>query len=39
VARHVRAELRQQGDMGQQETDRIIEIVVTEVIEAARDQR
>jgi hypothetical protein len=37
VARHVRAELRKHSDTGQQETDRITEIVVTEMIQAAQD--
>jgi uncharacterized membrane protein YebE (DUF533 family) len=41
VARHVRAELRQHSSSttSQQETDRITEIVVTEIIQAARDPR
>jgi hypothetical protein len=42
MARHVRAELREHGTMvgpSQQETDRITEIVVTEIIQAARDLR
>jgi uncharacterized membrane protein YebE (DUF533 family) len=41
VARHVRAELREHDSTStsQQETDRITEIVVTEIIRAARDPR
>ena len=39
VARHVRAALRQQSDVSQQDTYRITEIVVTEIIQAARDPR
>ena len=39
VARHVRAELRKHSSTSQQETDRITEIVVTEIIQAARDPR
>ncbi len=37
IARHVRIELRQHSGTSQQDTDRIIEIVVTEIIQAARD--
>lgn len=39
VARHVRAELREHSGTSQQETERITEIVVTEIIQAARDPR
>ena len=37
VARHVRAELRNQSDTSRQDTDRITQIVVTEIIQAARE--
>jgi uncharacterized membrane protein YebE (DUF533 family) len=37
VARHVRVELRQHSSTSQQDTNRITEIVVTEIIQAARD--
>ncbi len=39
IARHVRAELRRQGNTYGQETDRITEIVITEIIQADRDLR
>jgi len=39
VARHVRAELRQPSGTNEQETNRITEIVVTEIIQAARGPR
>jgi hypothetical protein len=39
VARHVRAELRQQDGTGQEDTGRITEIVVNEIIEVARLHR
>jgi hypothetical protein len=39
IARHVRVELRQLSDTRQQESDRITEIVVTEIIQAAKEQR
>jgi hypothetical protein len=39
VARHVRAELRKQSGTSQQEADRVTEIVVTEIVQAARDPR
>lgn len=39
VARHVRVELREHSGISQQETDRIAEIVVTEIIQAAQDPR
>ena len=39
VARHVRAELRKNSDTSQLETGRITEIIVTEIIQAARDPR
>lgn len=37
VARHVRAELRNQSDTSRQDTDRITQIVVTEIIQATRE--
>jgi hypothetical protein len=37
VARHVRVELRKHNDSSRQDTDRITEIIVTEIIQAARD--
>ena len=39
VARHVRAEFRKHSDTGQQDTSRITEIVVTEIIQTARSPR
>ena len=39
LARHVRAELWRHADTSQHETDRITEIVVTEIIQAARNPR
>jgi hypothetical protein len=39
VARHVRTELRKHNSTSQQETHRITEIVVTEIIQAARGPR
>ena len=37
LARQVRAEIREQSIISEQETDRITEIVVTEIIRAAED--
>ena len=37
LARHVRAEFRKRSGIGDQETDHIVEIVITEIIQAGRD--
>ena len=37
VARHVRTELRNQSDTSQQDSDHITQIVVTEIIQVARE--
>jgi hypothetical protein len=39
VARHVRADFRKHSDTSQQDTGRITEMVVTEIIQTARSSR